>query len=987
MTSLLRCGLRAALFAALMGPAAAPVRAQPAEPTEYVLASWTEKDGLPGSQIGSIAQDGDGYLWLATNAGLVRFDGVRFVEWLTIHPSGPPLAVASLRAARDGGIWIGLSGSGGVAHLRRGRLTLHAAAAGGPPPGTVRSLAEDRHGSLWAAGQFGVAIHRSGSWERLGSGAGLPPDAAYGVHEDRAGGIWVGTDVGVFHRPAGSGRFVHADEQIRVWAFADDHRNRMWITGLDHPFRLLQGPPPAAVSPAMLRAASGGWRLHHDSHGNMWVATLGAGVWRAHRLDAPGGPEIEQFTLGRLSSDVARSVIEDREGNIWVGTDNGLNRLSRSPLAALPEELATISRPVVALARGPDGALWAGTQNGLYRFASGRRERFDRRNGLPGVAIYALHVDHRGVLWAAGDHFGLAYLDGARFVPVLLPRTPSLRVVAMASGPDGALYLGDVDRGAFRWQNGTLTDLLPELPRKAAFSAMTDRAGSVWMGLAGGVLRAAPDGTITIFAGDRAPGGSVMTVYEDAHGTIWAGGAFGLSRFRDDGFVQVPLDTTVNRPNVTAIVDDDRSNLWLGLRAGVMRVDREVLDAFASGRTHAVGGTVYDMADGLHGVPIWLGFPTAFRSDAGALWFVTANGLARIDPGSVEKHRLPPPVLIESITADEEQLDPVEGLRLPPATSKLQIDYTALGLTVPSKVRFRYILEGFDRGWVEAGTRRQAFYTRLPPGSYRFRVAAQNDTVWNDAGASLDFSIAPTFYETAWFAALCVVLIGLAAWGGWRLRVRRERERFDLVLAERARMGREIHDTLLQSLVGVTLQFNGLASRLDPSAARLRRDLDRLRRQLEQCIREARQSILDLRSALSPAEDLGAAIRQMAAKQTQGTAVTFAIAVSGTPRACSARVRQQLLRIAQEGVVNAIRHAQAGHIRIELSYDDAAVTLRVADDGRGFDPAEPVFTPEDHWGLANMQERAEQIGAQFRLTSSPGAGTEIEAVVPLAAAG
>jgi signal transduction histidine kinase/ligand-binding sensor domain-containing protein len=965
----------------------APAHAASDQPTEYLQVSWTEKDGLSGSQISALAQDGDGYLWMATSAGLVRFDGVRFVDWLAVNPAGPPVFAFSLSPSRDGGLWLGLAGAGGVGHLLRSRLTIDPAGERGLPPGTVRSVVEDRQGTLWAVGQFGVASRRDGNWTHYGADDGVPREAAYGVHEDRRGGIWVGSDVGVFHRPPGATNFVHVQPELRVMAIADDARDTVWITGLNDPIRRLDVQPPPALRPARTEDPAGGVQLLHDSRGNIWVATLGAGAWRAYDLHSPQGPKIERFSGNRLSSDVVRAVIEDREGNIWAGTDNGLNRLTPNPLSSQPPELATISRPAVAVVRDTRGAVWAGTQNGLYRFTPEGRVRYDRDDGLPGVSIYALHVDVNGVVWAAGDHFGLARLERNRFVPVPLPPTPSLRIVALASDRAGTLYIGDADRGAFRWKDGILTDLLVGQSRKNAFAAITDRMGRVWLGTAAGVLRADPDGRLQTLAAHTGPGsGSVLTLHEDTQGTIWAGGRFGVSRFDGERFQGVPLAGAAAGQMITAIVEDDQSDLWFGLRAGVLRVGRNLLDRALGDPALSVSGTAYDMSDGLHGVPIWLGSPTATRSTDGHLWFVTATGLARIDPKSAQKHRLPPPVHIEAATADSEPVPVTPALRLAPGTSDLQIDYTGVSFTVPSKVRFRYMLEGFDRDWVSAGTRRQAFYTNLPPGSYRFRVAAENDTVWNEAGDAWEFSIAPRFYQTAWFPVLCGAVLALGAWAAWQRRVRRVREQFDLVLAERARMGREIHDTLLQSLVGVTLQFSSVASRADRANAALKHELDRLRRLLEQCIREARQSILDLRSGIPSAEELGAAIRQMAAKQTDGTNVVLDLVVSGERRPCSPRVHQQLLRIAQEAVVNAIRHAQAQNIRLELVYDAAAITLRVADDGRGFDPERPIFTPEDHWGLANMQERAEQIGAQFRLTSTPGAGTEIEAVVPLAAA-
>jgi signal transduction histidine kinase len=476
----------------------------------------------------------------------------------------------------------------------------------------------------------------------------------------------------------------------------------------------------------------------------------------------------------------------------------------------------------------------------------------------------------------------------------------------------------------------------------------------------------------------------VSSLFEDSHGLIWAGSGAGLSRFADDRWTSLRVESAGKRQNVTAIAQDQDGNFWLGVRSGVMRVPVTDLAAAVADPSRPIEQPLYDMDDGLNGLPIWLGYPTVARSGDGRLWFVTSDGLSAFDPRLIAKHRLAPPVRIESIKADDHEITPAVDEQLPPLTSRLQIDYTGISFTVPSKVQFRYKLEGFDADWIDAGARRQAFYTNLRPRAYRFRVMAGNDGAWNEAGATLDFSILPAFYQTTWFRLAVIATVALGAWGAWRLRVRRVREQFDVVLGERARMAREIHDTLLQTLVGVTLQFNTLDSQLDSSAGPVRRELDRLRKQLEQCIREARQSILDLRSPVPGSDDLADAIREVVDKQTREAAVTFELVITGKPRPSGPRVTQQLLRIAQEAVTNAMRHADATRIRIEIIYDESSVALRVSDNGRGFDPARPVFTPEDHWGLANMKERADQIGAQFRLTSSPGAGTEIETIVSTA---
>lgn len=297
---------------------------------------------------------------------------------------------------------------------------------------------------------------------------------------------------------------------------------------------------------------------------------------------------------------------------------------------------------------------------------------------------------------------------------------------------------------------------------------------------------------------------------------------------------------------------------------------------------------------------------------------------------------------------------------------------------MPSKVRFRYLLEGFDQNWVDAGTRRQAFYTNLPPREYRFRVIAENDGVWNETGAAWDFSIKPAFYQTGWFRATCSIAIALAMFAIWRLWVRQVHRRFALVLSERTRMAREIHDTLLQGLVGIGLRFDNLASMV--SGPPVKSEFERLRDQIEASIREARQSIWDLRSPMLQTSTLVAALQEAGQNMTHGSGARFELVVTGAARAHNSRVDEALLRIGHEAISNAVRHAQATRIRMELCYEERSVTLRVTDDGRGFDFDAPVHSIEERWGLASMQERAHQIRAQFSIRSTPAAGTTVEIV-------
>jgi signal transduction histidine kinase len=407
-------------------------------------------------------------------------------------------------------------------------------------------------------------------------------------------------------------------------------------------------------------------------------------------------------------------------------------------------------------------------------------------------------------------------------------------------------------------------------------------------------------------------------------------------------------------------------------------IDRVITDP-----RHRLEYVLYDASDGLKGDPIGLGHPTVTRDGSGGLWFVTSDGLAVLSPDVSQKSRQPPPVLIEAIATDRGPISLAADQRLPPLMASLQIDYAGLSFTAPEKVRFRYLMEGFDREWVDAGIRRQAFYTNLRPGHYRFQVTATNDGMPSDAEAVWEFTLLPAFYQTRWFPGALVLLAAGGVALAWRARVHQVRGRFSTILVERTRVAREIHDTLLQSLLGVMLQLDDVANTLETSKETARGQLGRLRQQVEFYIREALNSIRDLRSPVLESRDLGAALRDAGDRFTALKPIEFTLVASGKPMRAAPRVEEHLLRIGQEAISNAVRHARPHCVRVDLEYGDKQIALTVTDDGIGFDPGTASGSGDGHWGVTSMQERAGQIGAAFRLDSAPGQGTRVHVAVPV----
>ena len=992
----------ALLLLVLVSPAAAPLRAVDLDHVlaDYALTSWTTKDGLTGPVWG-IAQGSDDYLWLGTDEGLLRFDGVRFVPWPAIGRLPLPAApVRALYGSRDGSLWVGYSQAVGISRVRDGLVTTYGEAEG-VPPSSVTALVEDRAGTLWAATSAGLLRLDGERWELLDERRGVPPGPVFSLFVDEEGTLLAGAAAAILRKIEGADRFDRLDgspEAVR--GLAADADGALWSTDPLIGFRAIGGqagfnPPPGR-----------GFRLLHDRRGNLWVGTLGQGLWRARPADRRRRTIDRARVLTGLSSDGVRSLLEDREGNVWAGTSEGLTRLT--PHRVTP--ILTLGL-VTAIDAGRDGRVWVATAEELIRFSEtdGGWQSDPARLALPGIR--ALQAEPDGsVLVAAGDDL-LRIADG-RVARVPLPGALPLRVDAILTDHRGGSWLVDRDHGVWQWRGDRLAPLAEEagVPDGRILTAYADRTGRLWLATIAGELLVVEEGRARRFeAGDGLGAGPYNVIYEDGNGVIWVGGAGSLSWYADERFASVGVDRGLPAAPVLSIIEDDERQLWAGTSAGLLRIARDEIMTAAGDTSRRVRTRRYDVADGIGGLPVRLGNRSAVRTADSRLWIGTSGGLTIVDPRTLGELTVPSPVRIESVLADERRVSPAGEAVFAPGTKRVQIDYTAPRLTSPFRTRFRYRLEGFDAGWIDAGTRRQAVYTNLPPRDYRFRVAASDaGGVWEETEAVWAFSLRPFFYQTAWFWIAGALALGALVWGAWHYRERQMRRQFALVLGERVRLSHELHDTLLQSLVGVALQFGAVSNSLDSSPATAREHLGRARRQIEQYIREARRSIWNLRSAVLEERDLVAALRESGERAVEGAPVGFRVDVTGSPRRLPSAVEHELLRIGQEAVLNAVRHARAATIDVQLRYADEEIALRVRDDGIGFDPARSpagagspddrrpfaiagatgrdhpgAHTPGAHYGLTTMRERAERVGGRLRVDSAPGAGTTVEAIVPL----
>ena len=944
----------AAVALAIAGPRVAGAETPSALLSGYTLTSWTVTDGAPIGPVYAMVQDTDGYLWLGTTGGIVRFDGARFTRWDAIHSTPLPHAdVRALSLSRDGTLWTGFDRMGGAptaAALRKGVLV--SIAKGSPPREAVTSVGEDHAGTVWAVSNGVLYRLRNGAWAVIGDGA-LGHAEVVSVREDPRGSLWISTRQGLFRSRDGESFERLAEGIVRETSESAD--GEIWMTDSAHGVRRLGARAP------LIGIDGWGTRLLHDSRGSMWVATTGQGLWRIGAATGADSPIVELATMQTgLSSNAIQCLLEDRDGNIWVGTMLGLHSLTPQQLTPLAS--GTLVRTLLP---NPDGSVWVGSASGLLRFQHEGGGWRGRHYG-PTLDVRSLFRDASGTTWATTDG-GVRVLSGGRLIassrpPDMAPPCPAGAPPSVADAPAWRPVCGVRDVVWARTQAGSLT------------------------------LRRVSDAIATTLPLPSSPAAGPFTVdafFEDADGSTWVGGTGGLWRIRDGEVQHRGEREGLPGQRVIAISQSedgflwlalDRGSLYAGRRAALVRLDPSEFERSVRGNKPLAGYRTYDAAHGLAGVP--LGSSAAARSTDGSLWFVIGGNLTVVDPKRLarEEGGAEAPAHIVTATIDDRQVVPASTSVLEAGTRKLQIDYSVLRLTSPRQTRFRYRLDGFDRDWVDAGGRRQAYYPNLAPGPYVFRVqASDSGGAWSAPEARWPFTLQPAFHQTFWFYGSCGVLLMLAVWGVAHTRVWILNRQFAATLAERTRLSREIHDTMLQSLVGIALQVQGIARRCGPQAPEQQSQLVALRREVEQHIREARQAILNLRSPMLEEADLATALAEIGRRTVEGP--TRVEVAADRIDGLAPDTEAELLRIGQEAITNAARHADATRIEVHLRQEPGLVLLRVTDDGRGFDVDRMRSAPAGHYGLTGMQERAARAGGSLTVRSSS-RGTFVEAIVP-----
>jgi len=896
-------------------------------------------------------------------------------------------------------------GSDGIVRVKDGLCTSHFELEGIMPNAGNHSEAPD--GSLWLVrGENGISEPLCHITERavkcFGKADGIPISPIDAIVADESGGFWLGGQTALVHWHSGAAE-MYPIEGLKsntgapgIMSLAHGPDGSVWVgivskgagQGLA---RFEHRAVRSFVTHTFDGSKFGIFALHFDREGNLWVGTDSDGVFRVH------GNAVDRYARTEgLSGDFVRSLFEDREGIVWAATSNGVDKF-HDPIVTSFSAVEGLAKDwAVGILASRDGTIWVANAESLDRIEkNGAISSIRTGSGLPGSQVASLLEDRAGNIWVGVDDKLYVFKDGHfRLLPE--PNHQSLGLVFdLIEDVDGNIWAECAGTGKLvRIRDFQVQQ---EFSRSQIPSGLLapDPQGGIWIGARTGDLALFRDGVLKKFATGSKPNSWTNQIIAKEDGSVLAAFDDGLVGLRQGKVQRMTTRNGLPCDGIISFVEDKEKRWWLNTQCGVVEFPDSELQRWWASPEAAIQAHFYDALDGAR-PSARPPFKSAANSPDGRVWFVNSGVVQMLDPSRLSQKALPAVTYIESVIADRNQFVAANHLRLPPHPRDLQIDYTSPTFTIPQKVRFRYRLSPYDRDWHEAGTRREAFYTDLPPGRYSFRVVACNsDGVWNEQGDALEFSIAPAYYQTNWFRVLCAVLALALVWAIYRIRVGQLRHNFALTLeariAERTSIARDLHDTLLQSFHGLLLRFQTVSQLLPERPIEAREQLDATIERAAKAITEGRDAVQGLRASTVQTNDLALAIstlgEELASDPANQGSPAFRVTVEGEPRGLHPILRDEVYRVAAEALRNVFRHAHAKHVEVEIRYDNQQFRLRVRDDGKGMDPAvQSGQEPKGHFGLHGMRERAKLAGGELAIWSEVDAGTEVELNIPASVA-
>jgi signal transduction histidine kinase/ligand-binding sensor domain-containing protein len=965
----------AALALSCLVQAAAPYRS----PLNHM--SWTKRDGAP-AEINSITRSSDGWLWIASPSGLYRFDGVQFERVDNIDGARLLSSNVMRLLAYDGGMLVSYQ-FGGLSWFKDGKVT-HFSDTDGLPAGSVLQMSLAPDGTLWVLTSIAVARYTNGRFRTVESALNHHLTEVHSLQFTPSGKPCIFATRGLYSTDA-RGRLVM---ELEIGDLQDgwvSGKGEIWVSAAKAPLRQYD-PASKSLTRFELPARSfDDITLYGTRGGELWM--IDGGKVMAVRAQLPLEERLQAVlsTSAVLSGKAVRVHYEDKEGITWLGTTGGLDRLRPN---RLHEAGAHANWQPSALAEGDDNTMVARSMYSKTRVTA-------KANG---PTTFEAGPDVTASIRAADGSHWMGYntqvwrsmqgRDQQKWP--LPPEMHGYYVQALAEAGEGAIWVSVVRNGLYLVRDGkwTRNGGLPGLPIDTPISMIRDPQGRLWMGFTANRIAMVDGARVTLYAEkDGLDIGNVLSLHHGAT-RMWAGGETGVAMLHEGRFYPLKDKHGNYFRGISGLVEAANGDLWLHGTEGLTRID--AIDARRNPAALAAGVDYerFDYLDGLQGAAVQLRpLPTLLANSDGTLWYATSEGMGWVNPGHIPRNPVPPHVMIRGLRTDRQSYGNATGQVLPENTSNLRIDFTATALAMPERVRFKYKLSGVDSDWRDPGETRSAFYTSLTPGSYRFQVLAANeDGVWNEQGATIAFRILPTFVQSTWFKVICVLAAAALLYLAYLIRIAQVSAKFRGQIQarqnERERIARALHDTLLQGVQSLTLRLQTLIGQL-PAEAPVRLNMEAILDSADQMVVDGRDQVMDLRSSMEFGSDLRTTLESTAASMAQEYGIKFGFSAEGLVQPTQALVSDEIYCIAREALSNAFRHAQAKRVEIHLGYGCEVFELHIRDDGLGID--ETVLAAggrHGHWGLTGMRERALGIGGKLDIWSGKGKGTEVVLTLP-----